>query len=425
MSSAAKVLAVALGEVGYLEKDSNSQLDSKTANAGYNNYTKYARDLDAIPHFYNGKKQGYAWCDVFVDWCFVQAFGVDEAKKLLGQPDDSLGAGCAYSKEYYNKMGQLGTTPKVGAQVFFGTQHTGLVTKVDGNKFYTVEGNTSSDAGVVANGGAVCEKSYTVKSGYTFGYPAYTEGDTVVTPSKPKVYLSPAMHRANPCCYKREDGQQCYEALENNEYVDILEPILNRCGIDTMRGYRRTPMNDDDGEQIMYQNIRESNAWGADVHYVSHTNAVGNALTQTTTKGYRPIYYKGSANGKKLAELMVKYRSEIYPYDVKVSARTDLHELADTNAVCIYQEHVFHDNVEDATWFHTHMKEAAIGDAKALCEYFGISYVDEPVTPEPEPAEDVLYRVQAGAFRVRENAEAYLRSLKEAGFDGFIIEVKQ
>ena len=51
-----------------------------------------------------------------------------------------------------------------------------------------------------------------------------------------KVYLSPAMHRENPCVYPRPDGKQCYEALENNEYIDILEPILNRCGIETKRG---------------------------------------------------------------------------------------------------------------------------------------------------------------------------------------------
>ena len=43
---ASKVIDIALGQVGYLEKKSNSNLDSKTANAGYNNYTKYARDFD-------------------------------------------------------------------------------------------------------------------------------------------------------------------------------------------------------------------------------------------------------------------------------------------------------------------------------------------------------------------------------------------
>ena len=65
MSSAAKVLQIAQAELGYLEKatDEAKYLDSKTANAGYKNFTKYARDLDAIPHFYNGPKQGAPWCD--------------------------------------------------------------------------------------------------------------------------------------------------------------------------------------------------------------------------------------------------------------------------------------------------------------------------------------------------------------------------
>ena len=192
----------------------------------------------------------------------------------------------------------------------------------------------------------------------------------------PKVYLSPAMHRQNECCYPRPDGKQCYEALENNEYIDILEPVLNRCGIETKRGYRRTPMNNDDGDKIMRQNVAESNAWGADVHYVSHTNAANG-----TVKGYRPIYFTGSAKGKKLAEIMVKYRKQIYPYSVVLNNRTDLYELKNTNAVAFYEEHVFHDNLEDATWFHTHMNEIAESAAKGLCEYFGIPYIAPAATP--------------------------------------------
>ena len=192
----------------------------------------------------------------------------------------------------------------------------------------------------------------------------------------PKVYLSPAMHRQNECCYPRPDGKQCYEALENNEYIDILEPVLNRCGIETKRGYRRTPMNNDDGDKIMRQNVADSNAWGADVHYISHTNAANG-----TVKGYRPIYFTGSAKGKKLAEIMVKYRKQIYPYSVVLNNRTDLYELKNTNAVAFYEEHVFHDNLEDATWFHTHMNEIAESAAKGLCEYFGIPYIAPAATP--------------------------------------------
>ena len=40
-----KVILIAKNEIGYLEKKSNSQLDSKTANAGSSNYTKYWRDI--------------------------------------------------------------------------------------------------------------------------------------------------------------------------------------------------------------------------------------------------------------------------------------------------------------------------------------------------------------------------------------------
>ena len=191
--------------------------------------------------------------------------------------------------------------------------------------------------------------------------------------ASPKVYLSPAMHMANPCVYPRPDGQQCYEALENNEYIDILEPILNRCGIETKRGYRRTPMNGDNGNAIMKQNVRESDAWGADVHYVSHTN--GSADGKGHSRGCYPMYYTFSAKGKKLGGIMVKHRREVYPGTVKLVASSKWYELFKPKAVSYYEEHVFHDNLEDATWFHTHMKEIAESAAKGLCEYFGIPYV--------------------------------------------------
>ena len=180
-----KVIALALAEVGYLEKKSADQLDNQTVNAGSANYTKYARDLDALGDFYNGHKQGYAWCDVFVDWCFVQAYGVEAALKLLCAKRGSSGAGCTYSLNYYIAAGQFhkrGEKPEVGDQIFFGavgnSNHTGLVYKVDDTTVYTVEGNTSGADGVVPNGGAVCKKSYprSYSSIAGYGRPAYNDG---------------------------------------------------------------------------------------------------------------------------------------------------------------------------------------------------------------------------------------------------------
>ena len=176
-----KVIDIALKEVGYLEKKTNAQLDDATANAGSNNYTKYARDLYAAG-YYNGNKNGYAWCDVFVDWCFFKAFGKTVGQALQCQTGD-LGAGCIYSAKYYQSKGQLHTSnPQVGDQIFYGTSasdvtHTGLVYKVDGSKVYTVEGNTSGASGVVANGGGVFTKSYSLSYAKIYGYgrPAYDD----------------------------------------------------------------------------------------------------------------------------------------------------------------------------------------------------------------------------------------------------------
>lgn len=174
MYYASKLVDVALNEIGYLEKASNKNLDSKTANAGSNNWTKYARDLDGIKGFYNGKKNGYSWCDVFVDWCFVKAFGEAKGRELLCQPTKSLGAGCGYSMNYYKKKGQFYTKPAIGDQIFFKKgstiTHTGIVYDVDKSYVYTVEGNTSGASGVVANGGGVCAKKYALNYANIAGY---------------------------------------------------------------------------------------------------------------------------------------------------------------------------------------------------------------------------------------------------------------
>ena len=187
-----KVLNIALDEVGYLEKASKSNLDDKTANAGSANITKYARDLAEVSYF-NGNKQGVAWCATFASWCFYKAFGKAAALKLLCQPTNTknnAGAGCKHARNYFKAKGQLHDTPQVGDQIFFYSSdkseisHTGLVYKVDDKKVYTVEGNTSSASGVVANGGAVAKKSYALTYARIAGYGRPDYGTQVETPAQ-------------------------------------------------------------------------------------------------------------------------------------------------------------------------------------------------------------------------------------------------
>lgn len=166
------LLNIAKNEIGYLEKKDKTNLDDKTANAGSGNYTKYWRDLDS-------SMQGEPWCQAFVDWCCMKAYGTSEAKNLLHMPSWSYYTPTAaqYFKDY--KQWHTGADVKAGDIIYFKNStricHVGIVAAVNGSTITTIEGNTSSAAGVVANGGGVFQKSYTVGNSRIAGYgrPAY------------------------------------------------------------------------------------------------------------------------------------------------------------------------------------------------------------------------------------------------------------
>ena len=149
--AAAKVVALAESEIGYREKATNSQLNDKTANAGSNNYTKYGAYFDnqrGQYEYYNGRKNGFDWCDQFVDWLFANCYGIDTGRKMLYQPMSSCGAGCAYSASYFRANSAWSTAPKVGDQIFFGPKgnesHTGIVAEVTEDRVITIEGNANN-----------------------------------------------------------------------------------------------------------------------------------------------------------------------------------------------------------------------------------------------------------------------------------------
>ena len=96
---------------------------------------------------------------------------MEKAKKLLG----GFAAYTPTSANYFKKMNRWHTSnPQAGDIVFYKNStriyHTGYVYKVSGGKIYTIEGNTSNASGVVANGGGVAKKSYSVSYIRIAGY---------------------------------------------------------------------------------------------------------------------------------------------------------------------------------------------------------------------------------------------------------------
>lgn len=183
-----KVVQIAKAEVGYLEKKDGdlTYLYDKTANAGDKNYTKYGKEMHDI--YPSVMDYPAAWCDAFVDWCFMQAYGVSNARSLLAGDFNDYTVASAQLYKNKNAWKPAGTIPEPGWQVFFtnGTRicHTGLVIAVGDNKVTTIEGNTSSESGVVANGGCVRIKTYTTNYSRIAGYgvPKYEDGAFAFTP---------------------------------------------------------------------------------------------------------------------------------------------------------------------------------------------------------------------------------------------------
>ena len=114
-----KLVAWCNGQVGYVE--------------GANNYNKYADKWTAAGGW---NAQNQPWCDIFVDCCFVECFGIDYASRLTYQPKGGFSALCSASANYYKANNAWFSTPDIGDQIFFnvsgGINHTGIVVGVSG-----------------------------------------------------------------------------------------------------------------------------------------------------------------------------------------------------------------------------------------------------------------------------------------------------
>lgn len=226
-----------------------------------------------------------------------------------------------------------------------------------------------------------------------------------------KVFLSAGHGGSNP-------GAVANGLIEKNINLNTLlacKEVLEKHGVIVVAS-RIKDENDD-----VYEEVREANESGADFAVSFHANAGGG-------DGFEVFYHTSNTKGKKLALLCEKYVKEIGQNSRGVKSGNHLYFVKNTKMMAVLVESFFLDNKLDMAIGDAAEEQRAFGVAyaKAILEYLGIAYIGSGyVLPKEETEKDKLYRVQVGAYSVKENAERKLKELKEAGFDGIIVEVKR
>lgn len=216
-----------------------------------------------------------------------------------------------------------------------------------------------------------------------------------------KIYVSPSDQVKNAYA-----AGNTTEAIQCRQIATLLVKALERQGFGAKTNLTGS----------MYERVKESDEFGADLHACLHSNAFNEEVS-----GTRLFCYVMGGEGHKACKAVMARLAPITPGTSDgISARPELYECRAAAAPTVYIEIDFHDVDEVALWIINHKEEIAEAIAHGICDYFGVEY-KAPATTQEKPQESMLYRVQIGAYSVKANAEAQLAKAKAAGFsDAFI-----
>ena len=198
---------------------------------------------------------------------------------------------------------------------------------------------------------------------------------------------------------------------------DINLTILLACKEElTRHGVTVVCSREKDENDPVAQETKEANDSKADIAVSFHANAGGG-------DGSESYYYDNSEKGKKLATLCEKYTKEIGQNSRGIKSGNKLYFIKNTNMPAVLCECAFVDNDKDNDIIDTTAEQKAFGVAyaKAILEYFGITYKNAATAPAPttsKPASDPapttrVAKVTASSLNVRKGPGTEYGNLKE------------
>jgi N-acetylmuramoyl-L-alanine amidase len=174
-----------------------------------------------------------------------------------------------------------------------------------------------------------------------------------------KIYLSPSDQLSNPYAYGGTN-----EARQCRKIAAACKTALERNGFEVKTSFA-------DGSNAMYERVRESNAWGADVHVCIHTNAGGG-------RGCVVFVASKSSERMKYAQPVFDAIDAITPYRSVYGIREkQFYEIRNTTGTCIYCECEFHDSPDTARWIVEHTDDIGEAICRGICRAAGRNYIEK------------------------------------------------
>lgn len=202
-----------------------------------------------------------------------------------------------------------------------------------------------------------------------------------------------------------------------------------------------------DKDKDLSLNSRGIAARGCDLFISDHSNAVGNGMNESVD--YVAVYHLVDDTtvtcddiSKEIAGIIAPVIADVMGtkqgYRV-VTRKSDndrngdgmmndnyygvLHASRSVGVPGLILEHSFHTNSAAVAWLlnDDNLDKLAKAESECIASYLlGKTVKLDEQEQKEEPKEDVIYRVQVGAYSVKTNADNMLAKVKAAGFDAFI-----
>jgi len=219
-----------------------------------------------------------------------------------------------------------------------------------------------------------------------------------------KLYLDPG-HGGN------DSGAVGNGLLEKNINLDIalrIRTILQN-------NYQNAEVNmsrETDVARTLAQRTNEANTWGADYFLSIHCNAFNGSA-----RGYEDFIHSSLSGNSQTAvyqNIMHEEITKVNGLSNRGKKQANFHVLRETRMPALLTENGFIDNPSDAALMSdpSWRQQVAQGHVNGLARAFNLQ--------GNGGGSDTIYRVIAGSFQTRENADARVDFLSSRGIDSFV-----